>query len=468
MKRIVVLILGVLMVVSLTLPMAVLVYAADVGISKGVTPPAPNQYQLGDTIHYTMSITNFSDITGANEDVVVTAVSDVLPDGSTVYPTGPALPYTLSPGQTQSYTYDWVATVTGWVTNTFHVSGYQISGGGNDPFESWVQKLSLVIDPSINVEKYVWDGGGWQDADAATGPYLPSTQNPVIFAFEIENDGDVDLTNVTLTDTDMSSFYTNQACTIPAIFPFPALVTSASLTVYGKLSWAEGQHSNNAIVTGTPPVGPSVSDSDPAYYSGITVEMNTSPNQPSNVSPANGATGVGRTPSLQSSAFSDPDSGDIHTASRWQIRIASGGYSSAVFDSGVDTSALTSIAIPSGTLSDATTYYWRVKHADSDGAWSAYSSETSFTTIGSVLPATSAYTHSISSTTGGSVASPGEGAFMCDPGTVVNLVATPARGYRFVGWSWCVPTIANVNVGSTTITMNGNYWIMANFEQIPS
>jgi len=125
---------------ALFVAMAVPVYSADVGLTNGVTPTTLNEYQLGDTIHYVMSIINWS----SQEDVVVQAVRDVLPDGSTVYPIGPALPYTLHPGQSQGYTYDWVANETGTVVNTFHASGYQISTF-NDIFGVSVEKSSLVI-----------------------------------------------------------------------------------------------------------------------------------------------------------------------------------------------------------------------------------------------------------------------------------------------------------------------------------
>ena len=73
-----------------------------------------------------------------------------------------------------------------------------------------------------------------------------------------------------------------------------------------------------------------------------------------------------------------------------------------------------------------------------------------------------------SSTAGGSVTTPGEGTFFYDAGTVVNLVATPDSGYYFVNWTGDVATIANVNSTSTSITMEGSYSIMANFEQIPA
>jgi internalin A len=107
---------------------------------------------------------------------------------------------------------------------------------------------------------------------------------------------------------------------------------------------------------------------------------NEPPNRPSNVSPADGASDVGLIPTLISSAFSDPDAGDTHAASQWQITTTSGDYSSPVFDSGTDTTNLTSITIPAGTLDSATTYYWRVRHQDNQGDWSDYSMETSFST----------------------------------------------------------------------------------------
>ena len=77
------------------------------------------------------------------------------------------------------------------------------------------------------------------------------------------------------------------------------------------------------------------------------------------------------------------------------------------------------------------------------------------------------YRLAIFSTAGGSVTTPGEDSFTYDAGTVVNLVATPASGYKFAKWTGDVGTIANVNAASTNITMSGNYYICANFREIP-
>ena len=78
------------------------------------------------------------------------------------------------------------------------------------------------------------------------------------------------------------------------------------------------------------------------------------------------------------------------------------------------------------------------------------------------------YDLTIASTAGGSVTTPGEAEpYTYDEGTVVNLVATPDAGYRFVNWTGDVGTIANANDAATNITINENYEINANFVVIP-
>ena len=78
------------------------------------------------------------------------------------------------------------------------------------------------------------------------------------------------------------------------------------------------------------------------------------------------------------------------------------------------------------------------------------------------------YSLTISSTTEGwllcgNVTIPREGTFIYSSGTVVNLVAQAEEGCQFVGWTGDVGTIADVNAATTTITMNGDYSIRANF-----
>jgi large repetitive protein len=252
-------VLGLLITLALALSvvMAVPVYAADVGLTKGVTPATPNAYRLGDTIHYVMSVWDMSVV----EDIVVEEVWDVLPDGSTVYPTGPALPYTLTPGANQSYTYDWVATVTGTVVNTFYARGYQIStGGGHDAWTQSVQKSSSVIDPAIHIEKST----NGQDADLPTGPYI-AVGGPVTWEYVITNPGDSLLSNITVTDSEAGVtpvYVSGDTSNVGFLDLTETWIYQANGTA------AAGQYSNTGTATGTPLVGSNVSDDDPSHYFG--------------------------------------------------------------------------------------------------------------------------------------------------------------------------------------------------------
>jgi len=83
--------------------------------------------------------------------------------------------------------------------------------------------------------------------------------------------------------------------------------------------------------------------------------------------------------------------------------------------------------------------------------------------VGLVGCAGVAYDLTISSTEGGEVTTPGEGTFTYAEGTVVDLVAEAEGGYRFVNWTGDVGTISDVSAVTTTITVDGDYSITANF-----
>ena len=74
------------------------------------------------------------------------------------------------------------------------------------------------------------------------------------------------------------------------------------------------------------------------------------------------------------------------------------------------------------------------------------------------------YDLTVNSTTGGSVIEPGEGTFAYDGGSPVNIVAQPDPCYQFVNWTGDVDTVDNANAAATTVTMNGDYSVTANFE----
>jgi len=82
------------------------------------------------------------------------------------------------------------------------------------------------------------------------------------------------------------------------------------------------------------------------------------------------------------------------------------------------------------------------------------------------LSVTIEYTLTVVSSSGGSVTAPGEGSFDYNAGTVVDLVADPASGYRFRNWSGDTATIADTDDPTTTITMDDDCSIRANFSRI--
>ena len=70
----------------------------------------------------------------------------------------------------------------------------------------------------------------------------------------------------------------------------------------------------------------------------------------------------------------------------------------------------------------------------------------------------------VSSTSGGSVTEPGEGVFIREIGTVVDLLAEPEEDYQFVKWTGDVCAVGDVYDTATNITMDESYSITAMFE----
>ena len=83
------------------------------------------------------------------------------------------------------------------------------------------------------------------------------------------------------------------------------------------------------------------------------------------------------------------------------------------------------------------------------------------------------YGLTINSTAGGAVVVdnvtiPGKAVFTYDAPTVVSLNATPDSGYQFVEWNGDVGTVDNAYASQTLITVDGDYWLTAKYEeQVP-
>lgn len=107
------------------------------------------------------------------------------------------------------------------------------------------------------------------------------------------------------------------------------------------------------------------------------ITTNNAPYSPSLISPAEGSTS-GCTPQLTTGNFSDPDSGDTHLQTEWQIGGVSNFSSTALIK--ISQSNLTSLNVPQFVLVEGTTYYWRARFYDNHSMASAWSGVSSFTT----------------------------------------------------------------------------------------
>jgi|LGVE01.1.fsa_nt_gb hypothetical protein len=115
--------------------------------------------------------------------------------------------------------------------------------------------------------------------------------------------------------------------------------------------------------------------------------------------PTDGLTGVSLTPELQTEAFYDPDSGEIHTKTQWQIS-TDPDFSSVVIDT-TSTSYLTSFIVPDFLFDSGTTYHWRVKFTDNHNVESLWSEPFSFETAVPPVEDTTVYASYVVEAVGG-------------------------------------------------------------------
>jgi len=73
------------------------------------------------------------------------------------------------------------------------------------------------------------------------------------------------------------------------------------------------------------------------------------------------------------------------------------------------------------------------------------------------------YTLTYTAVAGGSITAPATSPSIHSSGAVVTITAAANPGYHFVNWTGDVSTVASTTSADTTITMNGNYTITANF-----
>jgi len=118
-----------------------------------------------------------------------------------------------------------------------------------DPSHYFGQDASITVEKATNGE----------DADAAPGVFL-TPGDPVEWTYAVTNTGNITLTNVTVTDDEGVMVSCAQ----------DTLASWESMTCTAEGTAEAGQYVNTATATGTPPVGPDVTDTDPSHYFGVT------------------------------------------------------------------------------------------------------------------------------------------------------------------------------------------------------
>ncbi len=262
-------------------------------------------------------------------------------------------------------------------TGSAIVTPTTISGDVNNPRVTIVLRgLPGPAVPSLDwtgESNYVTDG-----VDPESGAQLTN------FTFRVEyTDADNDSPwpiEVWIDVDDNGSYAADEKFTMSEVDGGDTGYTDGKLYTYSKaLSFAGDGILNYRFYAsdyGTEATGTPMSD--------LTLQIdNDSPVTPTNTVPSDGAIDILQPPTLTASVFAntaaDAAAGDTHQASQWLINSVSGDY-----DSG--SVAATNSHVAAISWAPATAYYWQVRYQDNHGEWSAYSAESSFTTLDNNMP----------------------------------------------------------------------------------
>ena len=214
---------------------AVDVIAPAINIEK---TPDSQSFQTGGTATFTITVTNSGDVT-----LTSVAVTDALAPGCARTSVQLGANATLAPAASFSYACT-LANVTADFTNSATATGTPPVG----PVVTDTDTAAVdVIAPAINIEKTP-DSQSFQTGGTAT------------FTITVTNSGDVTLTSVAVTD----ALAPGCARTSVQLGANATLAAGASFNYQCTLANVAADFTNSATATGTPPVGPVVTDTDTA------------------------------------------------------------------------------------------------------------------------------------------------------------------------------------------------------------
>jgi large repetitive protein len=234
-------------------PSTVVVLVPGIDIAKEAEGPDSREVVAGADVTFTITVTNTGEV-----DLTNVTVSDPLaPDCDRVIGD-------LAAGASTSYECT-VAAVSEGFTNVATVTGDTPYEQVDDEDPSTV----VVLTPSIDVEKAT---NGFDADTPAEAPYILVSE-PITWTYVVTNDGEVDLTDVTVVDDQLD----------PADVTCPqdtlAIGESMTCTATGSAELVPNGYKNIATATGTTPIGTTVDDEDPSHYigvrAGIVIEKST-------------------------------------------------------------------------------------------------------------------------------------------------------------------------------------------------
>ncbi len=209
---------------------------ADPSIELVKTGVLDGDAAAGETVTYTFTVTNTGSVT-----LTDVAVTDPLTGGDVTLDVTTLAPGDVATG-TATYTLTQANVDAGSVSNTASVTGTPPTGDPVTDEDTFV--VTMTSAPSIELIK-----SGALDGDAAAG-------ETVTYTFTVTNTGNVNLTNLILTDPMLGGQLT---LTSTSLAPGDAATGTATYTLTQDDVDA-GSVSNTASVSGTPPTGDPVTD----------------------------------------------------------------------------------------------------------------------------------------------------------------------------------------------------------------
>jgi uncharacterized repeat protein (TIGR01451 family)/fimbrial isopeptide formation D2 family protein len=228
------------------------------GIS--VSKSGPAYAHEGDTITYTITVTNTGDCPLFSVFVTDTLLGSIYTGG-------------LAFGATMTFTLTYtVPTPSGDISNTVTASGYDALGLGVSDTASWTV---AVLHPGISVSK--------------SGPAYAHEGDLITYTITVSNTGDCALYSVSVTDTVLGTIYSNglafgetKTFTLTYTVPSPSTVVSNTVTASGSDILGLGVSDSASWTVTVLHPGISVSKSGPAYaHEGDTITYTVTVSNPS-------------------------------------------------------------------------------------------------------------------------------------------------------------------------------------------